>query len=87
MSSLQIPTISEIRTLIATVLALGERTSDLDADTPLLGNIPELDSMAVAAVITALEEQYGFVVEDDDIDAETFENLGSLRDFVQAKVQ
>jgi acyl carrier protein len=55
-------------------------------DTPLLGAIPELDSMAVVTLITTLEEQLGLVVDDDDIDGATFATLGSLIDFVSDKL-
>lgn len=56
------------------------------ADTPLLGSIPEFDSMAVISVITALEERFGFVVDDDEIDAAIFETVGSLVAFVEQKL-
>lgn len=78
--------LEEVRSLLGSTLKLGARTSSLKADTPLLGNLPELDSMAVVTLITALEENFGFVVEDDEISAETFETLGSLAKFVQAKL-
>lgn len=78
--------LEEVRSLLGSTLKLGARTASLKADTPLLGNLPELDSMAVVTVITALEENFGFVVEDDEISAETFETLGSLAKFVQAKL-
>lgn len=78
-------TLDQIRQLIGEVLELGDRTETLTADTPLLGNLPELDSMAVVAVITELERRFGFIVDDDDIGAETFETLGSLLDFVEHK--
>lgn len=78
--------LDEIRQIVGEVLQLGERTQGLTADTALLGNIPEFDSMAVVSVITALEEQFGIIVEDDDISAETFETLGKLTDFVNAKL-
>jgi len=55
-------------------------------DTPLLGAIPELDSMAVVALITAIEERFGFTVDDDEIDGSVFTTLGSLIDFVQGKL-
>ncbi|MDH5694616.1 MAG: phosphopantetheine-binding protein, partial [Gammaproteobacteria bacterium] len=58
----------------------------LDVDTALLGGIPEFDSMAVVSVITAIEEQYGFVVDDDEIDAEAFETVGALVSFVDGKL-
>ena len=67
-------------------LQLGARARVLDASTALLGAIPELDSMAVVNVITALEEHFGFSVSDDEIDASTFATLGSLSDFVEQKL-
>jgi len=55
-------------------------------ETPLFGSLPELDSMAVVNVVTALEEHFGFEIEDDEITAETFETLGSLSAFVAGKL-
>ena len=68
------------------VLSLEGRAKDFDADTALLGAIPELDSMAVVSLITALEEQFGIVVEDDEIDGATFASVGSLLDFINGKL-
>lgn len=73
----------QVRNILREVLQMGERANDLEADTPLLGNIPELDSMAVATLITSIEEQFDVFVDDDDISAETFENFGSLCRFVE----
>lgn len=78
--------LDEVRRIVGDALQLGERTESLHEDTVLLGNLPELDSMAVVTVITVLEEQYGFIVDDDEISAETFATLGSLTVFVQEKV-
>jgi acyl carrier protein len=78
-------TLDQIRYLIGEILELGDRTETLTTDTPLLGNLPELDSMAVVAVITELEQRFDIVVDDDDRGAETFETLGSLLDFVVRK--
>ncbi len=78
-------TLDQIRQLIGEILELGDRTETLAADTPLLGNLPELDSMAVVALITEVEQRFGVIVDDDDIGAETFETLGSLLDFVVRK--
>lgn len=66
--------------------ALGLRSLRLERDTALLGNLPELDSMAVASVITALEDHFGFEVRDDEISARHFATLGSLSDFVESKL-
>ena len=79
--------VDEIRDLIRDALQLGDRADSLSAETPLLGNLPELDSMAVVTVITAIEDRYGFFVEDDEISADTFETLGSLAQFVDDKLK
>ena len=78
--------IDDIREILRTTLQIGDRADDIESDTPLLGNIPELDSMAVAMLITALEEHFDIFVDDDDISAETFETFGSLCDFVEEKL-
>jgi acyl carrier protein len=67
-------------------LSLRGRAAGFTASTRLLGNIPELDSMAVVAVITSLEEHFGFVVADDEIDGSTFATVGSLTAFVEGKL-
>jgi len=78
--------LDEVKQLLSDVLQLGDKVGGFNESTPLLGNIPEFDSMAVVSVITALEESYGFVVDDDEIDAEVFETLGSLVAFVENKI-
>jgi acyl carrier protein len=57
----------------------------LGPETPLLGAIPELDSMAVVAVLTAIEERYGVTIDDGDVSAQVFETVGSLADFIAAQ--
>lgn len=79
-------TFEQVRQIVGDVLQLGNRTAMLEPDTALLGSIPEFDSMAVVSVITALEDQLGIIVEDDDISGETFETLGNLTQFVQSKL-
>lgn len=73
----------EILCLLDDVLSLKGRGLGFNADTPLLGSIPELDSMAVVSVITAIEERFGVEVADDDIDGTVFATVGSLVDFVE----
>ena len=68
------------------VLALGGRGLAFTRQTPLLGAVPELDSMAVVSLIGTLEERFGIIVDDDDIDGQTFATVGSLVDFVAAKL-
>lgn len=78
--------LNDVKQILTDVLALGAQGADLNAQSPLLGSIPELDSMAVVNLITALEGHFGITVEDDEISAATFETLGSLADFVAAKL-
>lgn len=75
-----------LRKVMADALQLGNRGAQIERDTPLLGNIPELDSMAVVTLITAIEEQFNIYVEDDEVSAETFETFGNLTDFVAEKI-
>ena len=76
----------QVRQIVSDVLHFGDRTLGLRPDSALLGSIPEFDSMAVVSVITALEENLGIVVEDDEITAETFETVGTLTDFIESKL-
>ncbi len=76
----------EVLRVLDEVLGLGSRSASFTRDTPLLGAIPELDSMAVVTLITSIEEQFGFTVDDDDIDGSTFATAGSLADFVTGKL-
>jgi acyl carrier protein len=78
--------LDEIRNILIDVLSLGEAGKALNEQSALLGSIPELDSMAVVNLITALEEHFGMVIDDDEISATTFETLGSLNAFVEQKV-
>ena len=79
--------LEEVKNIVADVLSLGNDVrQSLNANSGLLGSIPELDSMAVVNLITALEEHFGIVVEDDEIGASTFASLGTLAQFVQQKL-
>lgn len=76
----------EVITIVGRVLDLGQRSLAFGPETPLLGSVPELDSMAVATLIASIEDHFGFMVDDDEIDGSTFATIGSLVDFVQAKL-
>lgn len=76
----------EVLQIIDEILSLNGRSNSFTTDTPLLGAIPELDSMAVVALITTLEERFGFVAGDDDIDGSTFATVGALVGFVTEKL-
>ena len=79
--------LEEVKNILADVLSLSAAAkAELNEQSALLGSIPELDSMAVVSIITALEEQFGIVVDDDEISASTFETLGTLSAFVEQKL-
>lgn len=77
---------TEVLRIVDQVLSLGGRGLRFGPETPLLGAIPELDSMAVVSLITTLEERFGFIVDDDEIGGDTFATMGSLTRFVAGKV-
>lgn len=76
----------QVKILLNDVLQLGGRVNAWSDHTPLLGSLPELDSMAVVGIITALEEDFGFSIADDEISADMFSTLGSLTRFVEQKL-
>jgi acyl carrier protein len=78
--------LKEVVRVLDEVLSLSGRSVGFTRDTALLGAIPELDSMAVVSLITAMEDQFGIIVDDDDIDGSTFATVGSLTDFVSSKL-
>lgn len=79
-------TIAALRQLLTATLNLGARGQQLGSASPLLGNLPELDSMAVIGVVAALEDRFGIVIDDEDISARTFATLGSLAAMVDNKI-
>jgi len=78
--------LDEVKKVVGSALQIDGRVQKMDAAAPLLGAVPELDSMAVVSLIGALEEHFGITVEDDEIGAATFETLGSLALFVERKI-
>lgn len=63
-------------------LGLQGRALGFDRSTPLLGALPELDSMAVLALISGLESHFGIAFEDEDLNGAVFATVGSLCDLV-----
>lgn len=76
----------DVKNVLCDTLGLTGAARSLTADSALLGSIPELDSMAVVHILTALEEHFGITVEDDEISAAIFETLGTLVQFVERKL-
>lgn len=75
-----------LRQVLQDVLGLdADRVAGFDADTGLFGHLPELDSMAVAGLLTEVEDRLDIIIEDDEVEAEMLETYGGLREFVLAK--
>jgi len=77
---------AEVLRILDEVMSLGGRALHFQADTPLMGAIPEFDSMVVVTLITTLEERFDIAVDDDEISGDTFATVGSLTDFVAGKL-
>lgn len=80
------PTIDTVRATLIETLELTQRPDALTAETPLFGAIPELDSFGVVQLVAAIEDRFGITIEDDEFGPELFETVGSLADFVDAKI-
>jgi acyl carrier protein len=72
--------------LSATLGIKPARVADFTEATALFGALPELDSMAVATLLTDFEDRLDIRIDDDDVDAEMFETFGALRDFLARKI-
>lgn len=78
---------STLRAILQDVLGLSaERVAAFDAATGLFGDLPELDSMAVAGLLTEIEDRLDIVIEDDEVDGELLESYGNLLTFLEDKV-
>ncbi|HEY6869192.1 MAG TPA: acyl carrier protein [Novosphingobium sp.] len=76
-----------LRQILADVLGLQpERVAAFDSATGLFGQLPELDSMSVAGLLTEMEDRLGFIIDDDEVDGELLETYGSLLAFTEAKL-
>lgn len=80
-------TLQDTKRIVGDVLQLGDRADALTADSGLLGEIPEFDSMAVVSILTALEDEFGITIEDDEVSAENFQTIGQLHSLVLSKAE
>ena len=77
---------STLRAILRDVLGLDDgQVEGFDGDTGLFGHLPELDSMAVAGLLTEMEDRLDIVIDDDDVDGEMLETYGGLLAFAEAK--
>jgi acyl carrier protein len=79
------PLIDAVKEVLGNTLGVGDRVADMDASTPLFGELPELDSLAVVELATALEDRFDIVIDDTNFSGEMFESLGSLTEFVMSQ--
>lgn len=76
-----------VRGVLRDVLGISQmRVDGFDRDTELFGSLPELDSMAVAGLLTEMEDRLGIVIDDDDVDGDMLATFGALCDFAASKV-
>lgn len=79
-------TIDNVRAILIETLELQQAPAELTADTALFGSLPELDSFGVVALVGALEDRFDITIDDDEFGADLFETVGSLTEFVDAKL-
>lgn len=76
----------KLRSILSDVLGLKPGQADeFTSETGLFGAMPELDSMAVAGLLTEMEDRLDIVIDEDEIDGDIFETYGSLLAFAEAK--
>ncbi len=87
MTDIHIRTEAIIRSILSDLLGLSPmQVAAMDSDTELFGALPELDSMAVAGLLTEMEDRLDITIDDDDVDGELFATFGNLVAFAKAKV-
>ena len=78
-------TLDDVRAVLVTTLGIENRADTLNASTPLLGSLPELDSLGVVQLVVALEEHFGLNIDEAEISADVFDTIGSLSTFIESK--
>ncbi len=77
-------TLRSVKAVMVGTLGLEGRDDRIDASTPLLDALPELDSLAIVSLAASLEDHFDIVITDDEMSADVFETLGTLADMVQS---
>ncbi|OAN99369.1 acyl carrier protein [Parasphingorhabdus sp.] len=76
-----------VRAVMKDILGLSqEQVDEFTSETELFGALPELDSMAVAGLLTELEDRLDIMIDDDEVDGELFDTFGNLVAFAEMKV-
>ena len=75
-----------LRLILVDVLGLTSvRAAALHAQSGLFGALPELDSMAVAGLLTEIEDQFHIIVDDEEVNGDMLETFGSLSAYIASK--
>jgi acyl carrier protein len=83
-----VTTDATLRAILRDVLGLAPgQAESLTPDSGLFGSLPELDSMAVAGLLTEIEDRLRIVIDDDEVDGEMLETYGNLLAFAESKQQ
>ena len=77
-------TVDDLKGVLVDTLGIQHRAATIEASSPLLG-IPELDSLAVVELAQALEDHFGFIIDDSEFTGDTFETVGTLAEFIERK--
>jgi len=81
-----VSTLDDLKSVLVTTLGIEDRAASIDASTPLFGGLPELDSLAVLDLVTAIEDEFDITIDDEEFSGDIFETLGSLAAFVDQKL-
>ena len=78
--------LEKLKGILRETLQIGNRVDDMNDQSRLFGSVPEFDSIAVVNVVTSIEYEYKIKIADEDLSADVFETLGSLRRFIASKM-
>lgn len=78
---------ADVKAALVETLGVEDRADAIGPQTPLLGSLPELDSMAVLELVLELEQRFGIAIDGEDVTAEVFETLSTLTAFVDGKLR
>ena len=80
-------TVAQVLDVVAESLSCTIDVRAMQAEDALLGALPELDSIGIVALITALENRFDVHFEDDDLDAEVFATVASLLAHINTRLE
>jgi acyl carrier protein len=76
----------DVKAVVAATLHIEDQSDELQPETGLYGNLPELDSLTVVKVIVALQKRFEIEIRIDEVLGDVFETLGGLAAYVESRV-